>query len=80
MLPRMSWWREGVLYQIYPRSFADSDGDGIGDLPGVISRLPYLARLGVDPDTAFDALRDLSQRRHMKLRDLAGEIVAAPGG
>ncbi len=42
------WWRDGVIYQIYPRSFADSNGDGIGDLPGLISRLDYLANLGVD--------------------------------
>ncbi|WP_222105771.1 glycoside hydrolase family 13 protein [Paraburkholderia sp. BCC1885] len=42
------WWRSAVIYQIYPRSFADSDGDGIGDLPGITSRLPYLARLGID--------------------------------
>src|SRR3954466_2761690 len=42
------WWRSAVIYQIYPRSFADSDGDGIGDLPGVRSRLPYLKDLGVD--------------------------------
>lgn len=43
-----SWWREGVIYQIYPRSFADSNADGLGDLPGVLSRLDYLASLGVD--------------------------------
>ncbi|GAA5185851.1 glycoside hydrolase family 13 protein [Rugosimonospora acidiphila] len=42
------WWREAVIYQIYPRSFADANGDGIGDLPGVLSRLPYLHALGVD--------------------------------
>jgi len=42
------WWRDGVLYQIYPRSFADSNGDGIGDLEGVIDRLEYLEWLGVD--------------------------------
>lgn len=42
------WWRRAVVYQIYPRSFADSDGDGIGDLPGIIGRLDYLADLGVD--------------------------------
>ena len=43
-----SWWRDGVLYQIYPRSFADSDGDGIGDLRGVIARLDHLEWLGID--------------------------------
>ena len=42
------WWRSAVIYQIYPRSFADSDGDGYGDLPGAISKLPYLRDLGVD--------------------------------
>jgi alpha-glucosidase len=42
------WWQEGVLYQIYPRSFADSNGDGIGDLRGVIDRLDHLEWLGVD--------------------------------
>lgn len=42
------WWRSAVIYQIYPRSFADSDGDGMGDLNGVRSRLDYLADLGVD--------------------------------
>ena len=42
------WWRDAVIYQVYVRSFADSDGDGVGDLPGVRSRLPYLAGLGVD--------------------------------
>jgi alpha-glucosidase len=42
------WWRDGVIYQIYPRSFADSDGDGLGDLSGITSRLGYLAALGVD--------------------------------
>jgi alpha-glucosidase len=42
------WWRTAVLYQVYVRSFADSDGDGVGDLPGVRSRLTYLRELGVD--------------------------------
>ena len=42
------WWRGAVIYQIYPRSFQDSDGDGIGDLKGIVQRLPYIASLGVD--------------------------------
>lgn len=46
--PSTLWWRGGVIYQIYPRSFADSNGDGVGDLPGIIERLPYVASLGVD--------------------------------
>ena len=42
------WWKSAVVYQVYPRSFADSDGDGVGDLGGIIGRLDYLQRLGVD--------------------------------
>jgi alpha-glucosidase len=42
------WWRDGVIYQIYPRSFADSNGDSVGDLPGITSKLDYLQWLGVD--------------------------------
>ncbi|RYE58533.1 MAG: alpha-glucosidase, partial [Hyphomicrobiales bacterium] len=42
------WWRGGVIYQVYPRSFQDSNGDGIGDLPGILDRLDYIASLGVD--------------------------------
>ena len=46
--PARDWFQSAVVYQIYPRSFADSDGDGIGDLRGIISKLDYLQRLGVD--------------------------------
>ncbi|MWB97405.1 glycoside hydrolase family 13 protein [Agromyces seonyuensis] len=46
--PADDWWRDAVIYQIYPRSFADGDGDGTGDLAGVRAKLPYLAELGVD--------------------------------
>ena len=42
------WWRDAVVYEIYVRSFADASGDGVGDLEGIRSRLPYLAELGVD--------------------------------
>lgn len=43
-----TWWRQAAVYQIYPRSFADANGDGIGDLQGIISRVPYLSGLGID--------------------------------
>lgn len=43
----MTWWKKAVIYQIYPRSFQDSNGDGIGDIPGIISRLDYLQHLGI---------------------------------
>jgi alpha-glucosidase len=45
---KADWWRGAVIYQIYPRSFADSNGDGVGDLPGITARLDYVASLGVD--------------------------------
>ncbi len=48
MAEKKTWWKESVVYQIYPRSFADSNGDGIGDLNGITEHLPYLAKLGVD--------------------------------
>ncbi|MDQ1078212.1 alpha-amylase family glycosyl hydrolase [Pseudoroseomonas cervicalis] len=48
MVAGADWWRGAVLYQVYPRSFADSDGDGIGDLKGIEARLEHIARLGVD--------------------------------
>ncbi|MGV0554387.1 alpha-amylase family glycosyl hydrolase, partial [Mycobacterium kansasii] len=43
-----AWWSSAVFYQVYPRSFADSDGDGVGDLDGVTARLDHLEQLGVD--------------------------------
>ena len=43
-----AWWKEAVVYQVYPRSFCDSDGDGMGDLGGIRAKLDYLEELGVD--------------------------------
>lgn len=48
MSGKPTWWKEAVVYQLYPRSFKDSDGDGIGDLKGIISKLDYLKSLGID--------------------------------
>src|SRR5215472_16748460 len=45
---RDPWWKHAVIYEIYPRSFQDSDGDGVGDINGITSRLDYLKNLGVD--------------------------------
>ena len=47
-MTELKWWETAVLYQIYPRSFQDSNSDGIGDLPGITTRLDYIANLGVD--------------------------------
>ncbi|MES2777404.1 MAG: alpha-glucosidase [Bacteroidota bacterium] len=47
-IPGHAWWKEAIVYQIYPRSFKDSDGDGVGDLKGIISKLDYIKSLGID--------------------------------
>ncbi len=70
------WWRRAVIYQVYVRSFADSGGDGVGDLPGVRSRLPYLRELGIDavwlnpfyPSPQADAGYDVTDHRDVDPR------------
>jgi alpha-glucosidase len=71
-----NWWRDAVIYQVYIRSFADGDGDGLGDIAGLRSRLPYLADLGVDaiwinpwyPSPMADAGYDVSDYRDVEPR------------
>ena len=48
LMENKHWWNNSVVYQIYPKSFQDSNGDGVGDLRGIINRLDYLKKLGVD--------------------------------
>ncbi len=47
-IPNRKWWKEAVVYQIYPRSFKDTNGDGIGDLKGITEKLDYIKSLGID--------------------------------
>lgn len=71
MVDSSPWWRSAVIYQVYPRSFADGDGDGIGDVAGIRSRLDHLAALGVDaiwfspwyPSPMADAGYDVADHR-----------------
>ena len=58
-----TWWQDAVIYEVYPRSFADADGDGEGDLVGLASRLHYLAELGVDAICPGGAVVSVAARR-----------------
>lgn len=87
-----AWWRQAVVYQVYPRSFADANGDGVGDLPGVRSRAKYLAALGVDavwlspfyPSALADGGYDVDDYRNVDPRlgtlDDFDELVTALHG
>lgn len=76
-----NWWRQAAVYQIYPRSFSDSNGDGMGDIPGITSRMDYLAKLGIDaiwlspfyPSALADGGYDVDDYRNVdpRLGDLA---------
>ena len=56
---KKDWWQSAVFYQIYPKSFQDTDGDGVGDLRGIIERLDYLQKLGIDAPENFRGVRML---------------------
>lgn len=84
-----SWWRQAAVYQVYPRSFADSNGDGLGDIPGITSRVPYLKELGIDavwlspfyPSALADGGYDVADYRNVDPRlgtlDDFDEMLAA---
>ena len=74
------WWRKSVVYQIYPQSFQDSNGDGVGDLNGIRRRLPYLAQLGIDViwicPIFLSPMVDLSFEVVCDMRTLCDELIA----
>ena len=90
MTAEPNWWTNAIFYQIYPRSFADSDGDGVGDLHGVVDHLDHLSSLGVDAiwlnpvmvspmaDHGYDVADTRQEPRELWRIDLGGCIEATP--
>ena len=74
-----SWWQEAVVYQVYPRSFQDSNGDGIGDLQGIIQHLDYIKELGVDVIPIMTGIFGAILLMVMH-RQIGARILAAPLG
>ena len=70
--PNTAWWQHGIVYQIYPRSFQDSNGDGIGDLEGIRRRLDYLRWLGVMPSGFRRSIR-----RRWRIADMTSATTVA---
>ena len=89
MTEKKLWWKDGVIYQIYPRSFQDTNGDGIGDLAGIIQHLDYLQELGIDgiwlspimpsPDVDFGYEKDKIILHNIALYAEPGQKVALVG-
>ena len=71
-----AWWKEAVVYQVYPRSFMDANGDGIGDLQGVTSRLDYLQELGIDGRAHYVERATMGNQRIVPLDDV--EPMSSP--
>ena len=74
-MPQNTWWKRGIVYQIYPRSFQDTNGDGIGDIAGITSRLDYLQWLGIDALWISD---ELESARKNTTRVESGLIANEP--
>ena len=73
-----TWWKEDVVYQIWPRSFNDSNGDGIGDLNGIIQKLDYLKELGISVRPSASSAWTASFRREEACRRSRSPLISTP--